>query len=126
MTKFALIHNIQFYLYADRHGFHDWTRHNFHNISLRLGDSDLAYQQSVHKYAIVGYSSSPLGSCPFFWLCRKRQPGKQCQAHLCYTFPSRCDSLNGSEVKLAECSRIIGTGCSVQVFSLILDSSVGL
>ena len=26
----------------------------------------------------------------------------------------------------AECSLIIGTGCRVQVFSLILDSSVGL
>ena len=33
---------------------------------------------------------------------------------------------NGSEVKWAECSLIIGTGCWVQVFSLILDSSVGL
>ena len=31
-----------------------------------------------------------------------------------------------SGVKLAECSLIIGTGCRVQVFSLILDSSVGL
>ena len=29
-------------------------------------------------------------------------------------------------VKWAECSLIIGTGCRVQVFSLILDSSVGL
>ena len=29
-------------------------------------------------------------------------------------------------VKCAECSLIIGTGCRVQVFSLILDSSVGL
>ena len=29
-------------------------------------------------------------------------------------------------VKWAECSLIIGTGCQVQVFSLILDSSVGL
>ena len=32
----------------------------------------------------------------------------------------------GSEVKWAECSLIIGTGCWVQVFSLIPDSSVGL
>ena len=32
----------------------------------------------------------------------------------------------GSGVKWAECSLIIGTGCRVQVFSLILDSSVGL
>ena len=31
-----------------------------------------------------------------------------------------------SGVKWAECSLIIGTGCGVQVFSLILDSSVGL
>ena len=31
-----------------------------------------------------------------------------------------------SGVKWAECSLIIGTGCLVQVFSLILDSSVGL
>ena len=31
-----------------------------------------------------------------------------------------------SGVKWAECSLIIGTGCRVQVFSLILDSSVGL
>ena len=30
-----------------------------------------------------------------------------------------------SGVKWAECSLIIGTGCRVQVFSLILDSSVG-
>ena len=33
---------------------------------------------------------------------------------------------NGSEVRWAECSLVIGTGCWVQVFSLILDSSVGL
>ena len=31
-----------------------------------------------------------------------------------------------SGVKWAECSQIIGTGCRVQVLSLILDSSVGL
>ena len=31
-----------------------------------------------------------------------------------------------SAVQWAECSLIIGTGCRVQVFSLILDSSVGL
>ena len=31
-----------------------------------------------------------------------------------------------SGVKWAECSLIIGTGCRVQVFSLILDCSVGL
>ena len=31
-----------------------------------------------------------------------------------------------SGAKWAECSLIIGTGCRVQVFSLILDSSVGL
>ena len=31
-----------------------------------------------------------------------------------------------SGVKWAECSLIIGTGCRVQVFSFILDSSVGL
>ena len=31
-----------------------------------------------------------------------------------------------SGVKWDECSLIIGTGCRVQVFSLILDSSVGL
>ena len=31
-----------------------------------------------------------------------------------------------SGVKWAECSLIIGTGCRVKVFSLILDSSVGL
>ena len=33
---------------------------------------------------------------------------------------------NGSGVGWAECLLIIGTGCRVQVFSLILDSSVGL
>ena len=32
----------------------------------------------------------------------------------------------GYGVKWAECSLIIGTGCRVKVFSLILDSSVGL
>ena len=32
----------------------------------------------------------------------------------------------GSEVEWAECLLIIGTGCRVQVSSLILDSSVGL
>ena len=32
----------------------------------------------------------------------------------------------GSEVKWVECSLIIGTGCQVQVFSLILDNSVSL
>ena len=31
-----------------------------------------------------------------------------------------------SGVKWAECSLIIGTGCRIQVFCLILDSSVGL
>ena len=33
---------------------------------------------------------------------------------------------HGSEVMWAECSLIIGTGCWVEVFSLILDSSIGL
>ena len=33
---------------------------------------------------------------------------------------------NGSGVRWAECLLIIGTGCRVQVLSLILDSSVGL
>ena len=33
---------------------------------------------------------------------------------------------NGNGVEWAECSLIIGTSCWVQVFSLILDSSVGL
>ena len=33
---------------------------------------------------------------------------------------------NDSGVEWVECSLIIGTGCRVQVFSLILDSSVGL
>ena len=33
---------------------------------------------------------------------------------------------NGSGARWAECLLIIGTGCRVQVFSLILDSSVGL
>ena len=33
---------------------------------------------------------------------------------------------NTSEIKEAECSLIIGTGCWIQVFSLILDGSVGL
>ena len=33
---------------------------------------------------------------------------------------------NGSGVRWAECLLIIGTGCRVQAFSLILDSSVGL
>ena len=33
---------------------------------------------------------------------------------------------NGSGVRWAVCLLIIGTGCRVQVFSLILDSSVGL
>ena len=32
----------------------------------------------------------------------------------------------GSGVEWVECSLIIGTGCRVQVFSLIIDSSVGL
>ena len=33
---------------------------------------------------------------------------------------------NGSGVRWAECLLIIGTGCRVQVLSLVLDSSVGL
>ena len=33
---------------------------------------------------------------------------------------------NGCGVEWAECSLIIGTGCRIQIFSLILDSSVGL
>ena len=32
----------------------------------------------------------------------------------------------GSGVEYAECSLIIGTGCRIQVFSLIFDTSVGL
>ena len=43
-----------------------------------------------------------------------------------YIARARCQRLNGSGVDWAECSLIIGTGCWVQVFSLILDSSVGL
>ena len=40
--------------------------------------------------------------------------------------PSQVRMPNGSGVEWAECSLIIGTGCRVQVFSLILDSSVSL
>ena len=43
-----------------------------------------------------------------------------------YIARARCECQNGCGVKWAECSLIIGTGCRVQVFSLILDSSVGL
>ena len=44
-----------------------------------------------------------------------------------YIARTRCESLlTVSGVKWAECSLIIGTGCRVQVFSLILDSPVGL
>ena len=39
---------------------------------------------------------------------------------------SQVQKTTESGVKWAECSLIIGTGCRVQVFSLILDSSVGL
>ena len=44
-----------------------------------------------------------------------------------YVYPQRqVRKSTESGVKWAECSLIIGTGCRVQVFSLILDSSVGL
>ena len=43
-----------------------------------------------------------------------------------YIARARCECPNGSGVREAECLLIIGTGCRVQVFSLILDSSVGL
>ena len=43
-----------------------------------------------------------------------------------YITTTRCESQNGSDIKWAECSLIIGTGYRVQVFSLILNSSVGL
>ena len=44
-----------------------------------------------------------------------------------YTYrQSQVQMPNGSGVRWAECLLIIGTGCRVQVFSLILDSSVGL
>ena len=39
---------------------------------------------------------------------------------------SQVQKPNSSEVKWAEFSLTIGTGCWVQVFSLILDSSIGL
>ena len=43
-----------------------------------------------------------------------------------YIARARCESQLTVGVKWAECSLIIGTGCRVQVFSLIRDSSVGL
>ena len=43
-----------------------------------------------------------------------------------YIARARCESQLTVGVKWAECSLILGTGCRVQVFSLILDSSVGL
>ena len=43
-----------------------------------------------------------------------------------YLYLSQVQMPNGSGVRWAECLRIMGTGCRVQVFSLILDSSVGL
>ena len=43
-----------------------------------------------------------------------------------YIAKARCEYQNGSGVVWAECSLIIGMGCGVRVFSLILDSSVGL
>ena len=45
---------------------------------------------------------------------------------VCAYRQSQARKPNGSGVGWAECSLIIGTGCWVQVFSLILDSSVGL
>ena len=43
-----------------------------------------------------------------------------------YIARARCESQLTVGVKWTECLLIIGTGCRVQVFSLILDSSVGL
>ena len=43
-----------------------------------------------------------------------------------YIARARCESQLTVGVKWAECSLIIGTGCRVQVFSLILDCSVDL
>ena len=43
-----------------------------------------------------------------------------------YITRARCECQNGCGVECAECSLIIGMNCQIQVFSLILDSSVGL
>ena len=48
------------------------------------------------------------------------------QQQTCISPEPGAKAKNGSEVKWAECSLLIGTGCWVQVFSLILDGSVGL
>ena len=44
---------------------------------------------------------------------------------ICEIYP-KLISLTGSGVEWAACSLIMGTGCRVRVYSLILDSSVGL
>ena len=43
-----------------------------------------------------------------------------------YIARARCKCQNGSGVRWAEWLLVIGTGCRVKIFSLILDSSVGL
>ena len=43
-----------------------------------------------------------------------------------YVYTSQVRMPNGRGVRWAECLLIIGTGCRFQIFSLILDSSVGL
>ena len=52
-----------------------------------------------------------------------------CMRTLSYVYVYRQSQVRkptGSEVEWAECLLIIGTGCRVQVFNLILNSSVGL
>ena len=69
---------------------------------------------NTHSYSQIG----------LWWVCVGRYVCMFLRIHVYRQ--SQMRKPTGSGVEWAECSLIIGTGCRVQVFSLILKSSVGL
>ena len=119
---------------------HEWTE-----CSLIIGIDFRVQAFSLILDSLVGLSagiqsagdlvSGNPGSNPAFSRGRNFSPFDLNIAYLCQSIAinnkhahrlSQVRKTTGRGVELAECSLMIGTGCRVQVFSLILDSSVGL
>ena len=84
---------------------------------------ELVYETSQRRilYSAEEDNLSPLDS-KIAYLCQSIEINNNKHAY----YQSQVQKRIGSEVKWAECSLVIGTGCWVQDFSLILNSSVGL
>ena len=98
------------------------------NNSTGISLSEIIFSFMLEKYIVCdacGLRSPSFGSSSVLYiacLCQSIEINNNKHVYR----QSQVRKSTDSGVKWAECSLIIGTGCRVQVFSLILNSSVGL